>query len=218
MIMVFLGAPGSGKGTQARYLYEKFGFEHISTGNLLRKEIELETGLGLSIRKIMEGGRCVDDDIVFQLIEIILSTRQGEHILFDGFPRNINQAKKFDALLAKYNRVIDTVIDFQIIFSKLMERLTGRYICTRCMSVYHKLFNPTNVEGICDKCGHDKFMVREDDKPRVVKKRLEVYEEQHQSLREYYLDRLKLYDLDADLDVAIVHRNLLVLLQKHMNR
>ncbi|MBI1954200.1 MAG: nucleoside monophosphate kinase [Proteobacteria bacterium] len=218
MIMVFLGAPGSGKGTQARYLYEKFGFEHISTGDLLRKEIELETELGLSIKKIMEGGRYVDDDIVFQLIELILSTRQEGHILFDGFPRNINQAKKFDTLLAKYNRAIDMVIDFQIAFPKLMERLTGRYICTRCMSVYHKLFNPTNVEGICDKCGHNEFMVREDDKPHVVKKRLEVYEEQHQSLRGYYLEKLKLYDLDADLDVAIVHRNLLGLLQKHMNR
>lgn len=186
MIFVLFGPPGSGKGTQSQYLVNEYGFHHISTGDLLRREIKAESQLGLSIKDIINEGGYISDDIVIQLVEQTVDKLAGKPIIFDGFPRTVNQALAFDRLLSVRKLKVDIVVNFEIDFDKLVERISGRFTCSSCGAVYHKIHQPTKVEGTCDRCaGHD-FVIRKDDQPDVIKNRLQVYQNETEAVRKYY--------------------------------
>jgi adenylate kinase len=186
MIFVLYGPPGSGKGTQSQLLVHDYGFKHISTGELLRGEIKSKSELGEKISKTINSGAFVSDDVVIKLIEQEVDKSANGRMIFDGFPRTINQALAFDNLLSVRQLKIDVVVNFEIDFDKLVERIAGRYTCASCGAVYHKVYQPTKGEGICDRCGGHEFIVRSDDQPEVVKSRVQVYQNETEAVRKYY--------------------------------
>ncbi len=210
MIVVFLGPPGSGKGTQAKKLSQELGLLHISTGDLLREAVKNQTPLGLKAREYMERGELVPDSIMISLIEEVMPKEGG--FILDGFPRTVPQALALEEMLKAYNKQVDRVFLFDISEEVVVERLSGRLTCSQCGAVYHKKYNPPKQEGICDLCG-GKLIQREDDKEEVIRKRYRVYVEQTKPLVEFYQERNKLTRLDAEQDIQEVNRRLLEVLR-----
>lgn len=210
MIVVFLGPPGSGKGTQAKKLSQELGLLHISTGDLLREAVKNQTPLGLKAREYMERGELVPDSIMISLIEEVMPEEGG--FILDGFPRTVPQALALEEMLGAYNKQVDSVFLFDISEEVVVERLSGRLTCSQCGAVYHKKYNPPKQEGICDLCG-GKLIQREDDKEEVIRKRYRVYVEQTKPLVEFYQERNKLTRLDAEQDIQEVNRRLLEVLK-----
>ncbi len=210
MIVVFLGPPGSGKGTQAKKLSQELGLLHISTGDLLREAVKNQTPLGLKAREYMERGELVPDSIMISLIEEVMPKEGG--FILDGFPRTVPQALALEEMLKAYNKQVDRVFLFDISEEVVVERLSGRLTCSQCGAVYHKKYNPPKQEGICDLCG-GKLIQREDDKEEVIRKRYRVYVEQTKPLVEFYQERNKLTRLDAEQDIQEVNRKLLEVLK-----
>ncbi len=210
MIVVFLGPPGSGKGTQAKKLSQELGLLHISTGDLLREAVKNQTPLGLKAREYMERGELVPDSIMISLIEEVMPKEGG--FILDGFPRTVPQALALEEMLKAYNKQVDRVFLFDISEEVVVERLSGRLTCSQCGAVYHKKYNPPKQEGICDLCG-GKLIQREDDKEEVIRKRYRVYVEQTKPLVEFYQERNKLTRLDAKQDIQEVNRRLLEVLR-----
>ncbi|MEJ7554866.1 MAG: adenylate kinase [Aquificaceae bacterium] len=210
MIVVFLGPPGSGKGTQAKKLSQELGLLHISTGDLLREAVKNQTPLGLKAREYMERGELVPDSIMISLIEEVMPKEGG--FILDGFPRTVPQALALEEMLKAYNKQVDRVFLFDISEEVVVERLSGRLTCSQCGAVYHKKYNPPKQEGICDLCG-GKLIQREDDKEEVIRKRYRVYVEQTKPLVEFYQERNKLTRLDAEQDIQEVNRRLLEVLK-----
>ncbi len=210
MIVVFLGPPGSGKGTQAKKLSQELGLLHISTGDLLREAVKNQTPLGLKAREYMERGELVPDSIMISLIEEVMPKEGG--FILDGFPRTVPQALALEKMLKAYNKQVDRVFLFDISEEVVVERLSGRLTCSQCGAVYHKKYNPPKQEGICDLCG-GKLIQREDDKEEVIRKRYRVYVEQTKPLVEFYQERNKLTRLDAEQDIQEVNRRLLEVLK-----
>ncbi len=210
MIVVFLGPPGSGKGTQAKKLSQELGLLHISTGDLLREAVKNQTPLGLKAREYMERGELVPDSIMISLIEEVMPKEGG--FILDGFPRTVPQALALEEMLKAYNKQVDRVFLFDISEEVVVERLSGRLTCSQCGAVYHKKYNPPKQEGICDLCG-GKLIQREDDKEEVIRKRYRVYVEQTRPLVEFYQERNKLTRLDAEQDIQEVNRRLLEVLR-----
>lgn len=192
MRIVLLGAPGSGKGTQAKLLIEKLNIPQISTGDLLRAAVEAQTPLGRQAKTIMDAGQLVPNDLVLGLIRERLSspdTRNG--FILDGFPRNIEQAEELDRLLSSVSMPIQKSILIDVDFDILMQRLTGRLTCEDCGAVFNIFTNPPSLEEECDKCG-GKLHHRSDDNEETIGKRLRVYETQTQPVAEYYEKQGKL--------------------------
>ena len=210
MIVVFLGPPGSGKGTQAKKLSQELGLLHISTGDLLREAVKNQTPLGLKAREYMERGELVPDSIMISLIEEVMPKEGG--FILDGFPRTVPQALALEEMLKAYNKQVDRVFLFDISEEVVVERLSGRLTCSQCGAVYHKKYNPPKQECICDLCG-GKLIQREDDKEEVIRKRYRVYVEQTKPLVEFYQERNKLTRLDAEQDIQEVNRRLLEVLK-----
>lgn len=188
MQLLFLGAPGAGKGTQCKMLAEKKGLTHLSSGDLLREAVKQQTKAGLRAKEYMDGGNLVPDEVLIEMFGEVLSKpdmKQG--FILDGFPRNLAQAKSLDELLSKLNLTLSQVINLETTDEILEERITGRRVCPNkeCNSVFHIKFKPPKTEGICDNCKTE-LSHRTDDKPDVVKKRLEVYREQTEPLINYY--------------------------------
>ena len=156
MIVVFIGPPGSGKGTQAKLFEDHCGFKHISTGDLLRDEIKAETHLGVSIKDTMEAGGFVSDDVIMDLIDKAI-VQKNEKIIFDGCPRTLHQAKKLENILKKHGKKVDLALDFIVDFDKLVERISGRFSCIHCGALYHSVNKKPLQEGVCDKCGGTEF-------------------------------------------------------------
>ncbi len=194
MILVFLGPPGAGKGTQAKLLSQRMGFLHLSTGDLLREAVKNQTPLGKKAKEYMDRGELVPDELIVQLIEETMP-KDGSVIL-DGFPRTVNQALALEEMLKGKGEKISKVLFFDVPDEVIIDRLSGRRVCSKCGAVYHVKYNPPKVEGVCDLCGGS-LMQRDDDKEEVVKKRLEVYRKQTQPLIEFYQDRGIIYRLDA---------------------
>jgi adenylate kinase len=182
MILVFLGPPGAGKGTQAKILEDRFGYRQISTGDMLRKHRSEKTPLGLEAQSYMDAGKLVPDDLVIRMVEAELAN--VENVIVDGFPRTIPQADAFDALLDRKGLKSVAVI-FDVDNSVLIERITGRWSNPRTGRVYHAKFNPPKVAGIDDEDGGP-LVQRPDDAPEVVAKRLEVYDRETAPLIEHY--------------------------------
>lgn len=184
--IVLLGAPGAGKGTQAKMLIEKFKIPQISTGDILRKAVADGTPLGKEAKAIMEQGGLVSDKIVLGLVEERLKQPDcKDGFILDGFPRNTAQAEALDKLLAGANMPLTVALTVDVEKGELMKRLTGRRTCKNCQQMYNIYFTPPKKEGVCDKCGGALFQ-RDDDKEETIKKRLDVYDSQTAPLIDYY--------------------------------
>jgi len=198
VILVFLGPPGAGKGTQAKLLSQRMGFLHIATGDLLREAVKNQTPLGKKAKEYMDRGELVPDELIVQLIEETMP--KDGNVILDGFPRTVNQALALEEMLKGKGEKISKVLFFDVPDEVIIDRLSGRRVCSKCGAVYHVKYNPPKVEGVCDLCGGN-LMQRDDDKEEVVKKRLEVYRKQTQPLIEFYQDRGIIYRLDAEKGV-----------------
>lgn len=186
MRLVLLGAPGAGKGTQAKKLIEKYGIPQISTGDLLRAAVSAGTPLGKEAKSYMDKGELVPDRVVLGMVEERLKQDDCKKgYILDGFPRNVSQADALDKMLSSLGMSLDAALSVDVPFDELMKRLTGRRTCKSCGQMYNIYFNPPKKEGICDKCGGELFQ-RDDDKEETIKKRLEVYNSQTAPLIEYY--------------------------------
>ena len=192
MKLILLGAPGAGKGTQAKWISREYGLPHISTGDILRQNVKEGTELGKEARKYMDEGKLVPDELIIGMVKDRLSRddcRNG--FILDGFPRTIKQAEELEKITD-----IDAVLNIYVPFEKLIERITGRRSCPKCGAVYHIKYNPPKVDGICDACGTP-LIQRDDDKEETVKKRLETYEEQTAPLIDYYEKKGKLITVEG---------------------
>lgn len=194
MNLVFLGYPGSGKGTQAKMLSERKNFAHLSTGDLFREEIAKGTKLGQTVKDIISSGKLVSDSIVLEVIESKIGSLKND-VIFDGFPRTVEQAEGLDNLLERYSRKVDAVLFFEVEEREVVKRLSARRSCS-CGRVYNVVTNPPAKEGICDSCAATLF-IREDDKPEVISKRIEVYKDITSPLISYYRMQDLFYIIDA---------------------
>jgi adenylate kinase len=186
MRLVLLGAPGAGKGTQAKILVEKYGIPQISTGDLLRAAVAAGTALGKEARSYMDKGELVPDSVVLGMVEERLKQDDCKKgYILDGFPRNTKQAEALDNMLSPLNMSLTAALSVDVPFDDLMKRLTGRRTCKACGQMYNVYFNAPKKEGVCDKCGGELFQ-RDDDKEETIKKRLEVYNAQTAPLIDYY--------------------------------
>jgi adenylate kinase len=193
MRLVFLGAPGAGKGTQAQFICEKYGIPQISTGDMLRAAIKAGTPLGIEAKKVMDAGRLVSDDIIIGLVkERLLQDDCQAGYLFDGFPRTLPQAEAMKSVGA----ALDFVLEIDVADSEIIDRMSGRRVHPASGRTYHVRFNPPRIEGKDDVTGED-LVQREDDKEETVKKRLEVYHLQTAPLIEYYKNWYALGDASA---------------------
>lgn len=198
-----------GKGTQAAILAEKTGLVHITTGELFREAIRQETELGKQAKVYYDQGQLVPDHLTIAMLLERLS--QGDcagGCILDGFPRTLEQATALDEALAREGRAIDKVVYIQAPQDELLSRLSGRWNCRQCGSVYHERFQPPREAGRCDQCGGELYQ-REDDKPETARKRLEVYAQQTAPLIDYYRERGKLVEIDGHKSVEDVAENLL---------
>ncbi len=186
MKVIMLGAPGAGKGTQAKQIADKYNIPHISTGDIFRANIKHGTELGNKAKTFMDQGLLVPDELVVELVvDRIQQDDCKSGFVLDGFPRTIPQAEALDAALEKINEKMNYAIDVDVPDENIIRRMSGRRACPNCGATYHIVSIPTKVEGICDRCG-SAVVLRDDDQPDTVKKRLEVYHEQTQPLIEYY--------------------------------
>lgn len=186
MKLVFLGAPGAGKGTQAKKIVEKYGIPQISTGDLLRAAVAAGTALGKEAKSYMDKGELVPDSVVLGMVEERLKQDDCKKgYILDGFPRNTSQAEALDKMLASLKMQLDAAVSVDVPFDDLMKRLTGRRTCKSCGQMYNVFFNSSRKEGVCDKCGGELFQ-RDDDKEETIKKRLDVYSAQTAPLFDYY--------------------------------
>lgn len=186
MRVVLLGAPGAGKGTQAKKLIEKYSIPQISTGDLLRAAVAAGTTLGKEAKSYMDKGELVPDSVVLGMVEERLKQddcRKG--YILDGFPRNTKQAEALDKILGDLNMSLSAALSVNVPFEDLMKRLTGRRTCKACGQMYNVYFGPSKKEGFCDKCNGELFQ-RDDDKEETIKKRLDVYSAQTAPLIDYY--------------------------------
>mgnify|MGYP001225636239 CR=1 FL=1 len=190
MRIVLLGAPGSGKGTQAQRLTDIYNIPQISTGDLLRAAVAAGTELGKQAKVAMDSGGLVSDDIVLGMIrERLQQSDAANGFILDGFPRNLSQAASLDKLLAEVGQPIDAGLLIDVDFDILLKRLTGRLSCKDCSTVYNRYFSPPTKEGVCDKCGSTNLYHRADDNEETFGNRLKVYEENTAPLINYYADQ-----------------------------
>ena len=192
MRLILLGPPGSGKGTQANLIQEKFSIPKISTGDILRASVEDDTELGRQAKKFMDKGELVPDEVVISLIkERIVGPDCEAGYILDGFPRTIVQAEKLEETLAAMGQGIDSVVDLEVDREELLVRLTGRRTCKNCGTMFHQTSHLPKVEGICDECGGELYQ-RPDDNEETIVKRLEVYSKETAPLKEFYRKQGKL--------------------------
>jgi adenylate kinase len=200
MRILFLGAPGAGKGTQCKKLSKKCNLTHLSSGDMLREAVKNGTKAGLAAKGFMDKGQLVPDDVLMDLFREKLSSPEcANGFILDGFPRNLAQAKSLDQLLGELKANLDTVIDLYTPDDILEERITGRRVCPNkaCNEVFHVKYHPAKKEGICDACGTE-LVHRSDDKPELVKQRLTVYHELTKPLVDYYAAKNLLHKVDGD--------------------
>ncbi|MBR1758678.1 MAG: adenylate kinase [Lachnospiraceae bacterium] len=212
MKIVMLGAPGAGKGTQAKMIVEKYQIPQISTGDIFRANIKNGTELGKKAKTYMDQGALVPDELVVDLVVDRLAKDDcANGYVLDGFPRTIPQAEALTAALAAQGDKLDYAIDVEVPDENIVNRMSGRRACVNCGGTYHIVYNPTKVEGICDACG-GKLILRDDDKPETVQHRLTVYHEQTQPLIDYYNGQGILKEVDGTQDMADVFADIVKVL------
>ena len=214
MKIIMLGAPGAGKGTQAKMIAEKYGIPHVSTGDIFRANIKNGTELGMEAKKYMDQGQLVPDELTVKiLLDRVAQDDCKNGYVLDGFPRTIPQAEALDAALGKINEKMDYAIDVDVPDENIVNRMSGRRACLNCGATYHLISIPPKVEGICDVCG-EKLILRDDDKPETVKNRLSVYHEQTQPLIDFYAKKNVLAEVDGTKDMEEVFEDIVKILGK----
>ncbi len=204
MKIIMLGAPGAGKGTQAKRLAAKYGIPHISTGDIFRANIKNGTELGKKAKVYMDQGLLVPDELVVDLVVDRFKEKDCENgYVLDGFPRTIPQAKALDEALEKNHDAVEYAIDVDVPDENIVSRMAGRRACVNCGATYHVTTIPPRQEGVCDVCGKE-LVLREDDKPETVEKRLKVYHDQTQPLIDYYQTKGILRSVDGTRDMDVV--------------
>ena len=204
MKIVMLGAPGAGKGTQAKMIAEKYMIPHISTGDIFRANIKNGTELGKQAKKYMDKGQLVPDELTVKiLLDRVAQEDCKNGYVLDGFPRTIPQAEVLDKALTELGDHIDYAIDVNVPDENIIKRMSGRRACLTCGATYHIEHVPPKKEGICDACGNE-LVLRDDDKPETVKNRLDVYHKQTQPLIDYYTEKNILKTVDGTVDMMDV--------------
>ena len=204
MKIIMLGAPGAGKGTQAKKIAEKYSIPHISTGDIFRANIKNGTELGKKAKTYMDQGLLVPDELVVDLV--VDRVNQEDCVngyVLDGFPRTIPQAEVLDQALNVLGQSMDYAINVEVPDENIVNRMSGRRACVDCGATYHIVYAPTKEENVCDNC-HGELILRDDDKPETVQKRLNVYHEQTQPLIDYYTDKKILVEVDGTVDINLV--------------
>ena len=206
MNLILLGAPGAGKGTQAELLIEKLGIPGISTGNMLREAIANGTELGKKVKSYMDGGLLVPDELIMGIVaERTAQPDCANGFILDGVPRTLAQAEALDAA----GVVIDHVVSIEIDDSVIEGRMTGRRVCGKCGASYHVVANPPKTEGVCDSCGSE-LIIRKDDAPETVRKRLDVYHAQTEVLMDYYGKQGKIRHIEDNQSIEGANEDILV--------
>ncbi|MDO8568105.1 MAG: adenylate kinase [Dehalococcoidales bacterium] len=214
MYIIFLGAPGAGKGTQAAVVAQKLRLAHVATGDLFRQALKEGTPLGLKAKSYMEKGKLVPNKITIQMVLDRLEAPDCEAgAILDGFPRNLAQAEALDKAMAQMARGIDKVIYIKVSERELSKRLSGRWICRNCQAPYHEIDSPPKAAGKCDRCGSELYQ-RADDTAETVKKRLVVYFEETAPLIEYYSRAGKLAEIEGEGSIDQITRRIVAALQK----
>lgn len=216
MRIILLGPPGAGKGTQAKDLAKELSLSHISTGDLLRQNVEEKTELGKAAVEFMHQGALVPDGLVNQMLKRRLTqadTQKG--FILDGYPRNIRQAEALDDLLkAQQNKQVDFVFYLDASEPVIIQRLSGRLVCSKCGLNFHLKNMPPKKDMLCDRCGSNLYQ-RPDDQEKTIKKRLEVYRQEVSGLLQYYQQGNKLYSILADGDARVVLKKIMQLIEQH---
>lgn len=214
MKIVMLGAPGAGKGTQAKKISEKYHIPHISTGDIFRSNIKNGTELGTKAKTYMDQGLLVPDELVVDLVMSRFKEADCENgYVLDGFPRTIPQAEALDAALNAIGENMDYAINVEVPDERIVTRMSGRRACIACGGTYHLVSIPTKVEGICDTCGGE-LVLREDDKPETVLKRLAIYHEQTQPLIDYYTTQGILKEVDGTIGISDIFNQIVDILER----
>ena len=212
MKIIMLGAPGAGKGTQAKMIAEKYGIPHISTGDIFRANIKNQTELGMEAKKYMDEGKLVPDELTVKiLLDRVAKEDCANGYVLDGFPRTIPQAEVLNDALNKLNDAVDFAIDVDVPDENIVRRMSGRRACVTCGATYHIVHVPPKTENICDKCGSE-LILRDDDKPKTVLNRLKVYHDQTQPLIEYYTAKGVLRTVDGTKDMNEVFEDIIKIL------
>ena len=200
--LMLMGLPGAGKGTQAEKIVDEYKIPHISTGDIFRAAMKNGTPMGLEAKKFIDKGELVPDEVTNGIVkERLAKDDVNDGYMLDGFPRNMAQAEALDEFGKELGKSLNCVIIIHVDPESLMERLTGRYICRDCGATYHKVFNPTKVEGTCDRCGGHEFFQREDDKPETVKNRLDVNIKMNTPLLDFYKKQGLLHEVNGNQDI-----------------
>jgi len=186
MRAVLVGAPGAGKGTQAKFIAQHFAIPAISTGDIFRANLAAKTPLGVEAKRYMDAGEYVPDSVTIGIVRDRLGQDDtGDGFLLDGFPRTVPQAEALDAMLAELASPLDAVLELQVDDDEVIRRLSGRRTCRSCGHVWHVEFDPPSTPGVCDTCGGELFQ-RDDDKPETIQRRLDVFREQTEPLVHFY--------------------------------
>lgn len=212
MKIIMLGAPGAGKGTQAKQIAKKYCIPHISTGDIFRANIKEQTPLGMEAKTYMDKGQLVPDELTVKiLLDRVAKDDCKDGYVLDGFPRTIPQAKVLDEAVAKLGESIDYAINVDVPDENIVNRMSGRRACVKCGATYHIVHVPPKAEGICDTCGSE-LILRDDDKPETVKNRLKIYHEQTQPLIDFYQEKGILKEVDGTKDMNDVFNEIVQIL------
>jgi len=207
--IVFLGAPGAGKGTQAAQVARELKLAHVATGDLFRQVLAQGTELAMKAKSYMEKGKLVPDEITIRMVlERIVASDCAAGVIFDGFPRNLKQAEALDEALLEQGKAIDKVVYIRVTENELLERLGGRWICRQCQTPYHIKNSPPRVRGKCDRCGAELYQ-RADDTAETVKQRLVVYFAETAPLIDYYTRSGKLVEVDGEGSVTEIESRII---------
>ncbi len=214
MNLILLGAPGAGKGTQAKMIAEKYGLAHIATGDILREAVAKGTELGKKAKEYMDRGELVPDEIVIGIVKERLKEPDCQKgFILDGFPRTLPQAEALDKMLEELGMKIDAVINIAVPEEEVVRRIAYRRTCKKCGAVYHLIYAPPKEDNKCDKCGGELYQ-REDDKEETVRERYRVYRERTELLIEYYRKKGLLYEVDGTKSIEEVFKQIEEILEK----
>jgi len=214
MHLIIFGPPGSGKGTVSEEVAKVYGIPHISTGDLLREHISKKTALGMKAKEYMDRGELVPDELVNEVLKDALSRSECKRgFILDGYPRTLTQAEELEKILSNLGLHIDCVLNLNVSDEEIVKRLSTRRVCKVCGAVYNLITNPPKVEGVCDRCGGT-LILRDDDKPDIVKSRLQTYVKMSAPVLNYYVARNKVLDIDGSGDVVTVKARVLRILEE----